>query len=80
MGASLIPRLSCGGRVLSSEGGEASPPNLQPSLPNVACCVQCLYSTTTIISSAKISSDVIVCSKKNRPHGTCHGEVLEAQE
>ena len=30
--------------------------------------------------SAKISSDVIMCSKKNRPHGTCHGEVLEAQE
>ena len=56
--------------------GEASP----PPPPNVACCVQCLYSTTTIISSAKISSDVIVCSKKNRPHGTCHGEVLEAQE
>ena len=47
---------------------------------NVACCVQCLYSTATIISSAKISSDVIVCSKKNRSHGTCHGEVLEAQE
>ena len=75
MGASLIPRLLCGGRVLSSVGGrgEASP-------PNVACCVQCLYSTATIISSAKISSDVIVCNKKNRSHGTCHGEILEAQE
>ena len=48
--------------------GEASPfppklpGNLQapPPPPNVACCVQCLY--------LKISSDVIVCSKKNRPH------------
>ena len=30
-------------------GAEGSfPPNLQPSSPNVACCVQCVYNATTI--------------------------------
>ena len=39
---------------LGGAGGKLPPP------PNVACCVQCLYSITNIIRSAKISSDVSV--------------------
>ena len=65
---------------LGGGAGGKLPPPPPPPPPNVACCVQCLHSITNIIRSAKISSDVIVCSKKNRLHGTCHGEVLEAQE
>ena len=39
------------GSIEGVSGGQGGSflPNLQAPPPNVACCVQCLYSTTTVI-------------------------------